>query len=355
MRCHLLAVCVGMVALLTGMQAQSAEPLRAGVIGCDTSHVMAFYGALADPKAEGDLADVKIVAAFPGGTPDNPSSWDRVEKYTAQLREKGVAIVDSIPKLLELVDVVFLESVDGRPHLEQARPVILARKPLFVDKPIAASLSDALEIFRLAKEHNCPIFSSSSLRFGKWREANLDPKVGPVRGCDAWSPCSLEEHHPDLFWYGIHGVETLFSVMGTGCKSVVRVQTDSTELVVGTWADGRVGTFRGLRDGKRGYGAMVFGVKDNVAYVGDGAPREPTTDTNEKDKDKRRRTLPNYEGYKPLLIEICKFFRTGKPPVSAEETIEIIAFMEAADQSKRQGGCPVTLESVLTKAGSARQ
>ena len=60
--------------------------------------------------------------------------------------------------------------------------------------------------------------------------------------------------------------------------------------------------------------------------------------------------IGKYDGYKPLVVEICKFFRTGKPPVAAAETLEIIAFMEAADESKRQGGAPVSLASVLAKA-----
>jgi predicted dehydrogenase len=310
--------------------AEPAKPLKAGIIGLDTSHVEAFTKLLNNPKAEGVLADVKIVAAYPGGSKDLPKdSWNRVPGYTATLRDKlGVEIVDSIDDLLKKVDVVFLESVDGRPHLEQVKPVFKAGKPVFIDKPVAGSLADAVEIFRLAKEHNAPCFSSSSLRFSPGiLGMRSNPKVGDVLGCDAYGPCSLEPHHPDLFWYGVHGVETLFTIMGTGCESVVRVQTKDTELVVGTWKGGRVGTFRGIRAGASGYGATVFGSK-GIAPSG------------------------SYAGYEPLVVEICKFFKTGKPPVSAEETIEIFAFMEAADESKRQGGVPVTLDSVLAKARS---
>jgi predicted dehydrogenase len=236
----------------------------------------------------------------------------------------GVEIVPTIDALLTKVDAVLLESVDGRPHLEQVRPVLKAGKPVFVDKPVAGSLADAVEIFRLAKEQGVPCFSSSSLRFYPGVQAiRRSEEVGQVLGCAAYGPCSLESHHPDLFWYGIHGVETLFTIMGPGCVSVSRVQTDGTELVVGVWKDGRVGTFRGIREGRSGYGAQVFGSKGIVAADTKGG------------------------GYEPLLVEICKFFRTGKPPVSAEETIEIFAFMEAADESKRQGGAPVVLQSVL--------
>ena len=309
-----------------GSGEEPAKRLKAGIIGLDTSHVTAFTKYLNDPAAKGPAANVKIVAAFPGGSPDVPASRDSVAGYTKELREKyGVEIVDSIEALLPKVDVILLESVDGRPHLEQVKPVLKARKPVFIDKPVAGSLADAVQIYLLAKEANVPCFSSSSLRFspGVFALRN-DPQVGRVLGCDVYGPCSLEEHHPDLFWYGIHGVEMLFTVMGTGCESVVRVQTKDSDLVTGIWQGGRVGTFRGIRKGASGYGGTAFGEKAIVRFG-------------------------KYAGYEPLLVEICRFFQSGKPPVSAEETLEIFAFMEAADESKRQGGKPVTLESVMAK------
>lgn len=325
-----LSVSAIVAVLLLALSSQADEPakvLRAGIIGLDTSHVTAFTGLLNGPEAKGDLAGVRVVAAYPGGSPDVEASRTRVAGFTKDLREKyGVEIVDSIDDLLKKVDVVLLESVDGRPHLEQVKPVLKAKKPVFIDKPVAGSLADALAIYELAKEYNVPCFSSSSLRFAPQLAAvRNDPKLGDVLGCTAYSPCSLEEHHPDLFWYGIHGVETLFTVMGTGCESVVRVHTKDTDLVAGTWKGGRVGTFRGLRAGRQDYGTIVFGSKGIVTTTGAG-------------------------GYQPLVVEICKFFKTGTPPVSAEETLEIVAFMEAADESKRRGGAPVTLASVVAKA-----
>jgi len=306
---------------------EPSKPLRAGIIGLDTSHVTAFTKLLNAGNPKPELEGVRVVAAYPGGSPDVPSSRDRVAGFTRELRDKfGVAIVGSIDELLANVDVVLLESVDGRPHLEQARPVFKARKPVFIDKPVAGTLADAIAIFELARETNTPCFSSSSLRFGAGVGALQNKtKVGEIIGCDVYGPCSLEEHHPDLFWYGIHGVEALFTIMGTGCQSVSRTQTESTELVAGVWPGGRVGTFRGMRKGPYKYGGTVFGSKGNLPVGGDG-------------------------GYEPLMVEIVRFFKTGKPPVSALETLQIYAFMEAADESKRQGGKPVTLESVMAKA-----
>jgi len=325
-----LAVCLALLWTPVTLAADTARPLRAGIIGLDTSHVVAFTDLLNGPKAKGVLAQVRIVAAFPGGSPDLPDSKDRLAGFTKKLRDDyKVEIVDSIDALLKKVDVVFLESVDGRPHLKQVLPVFKAGKPVFIDKPIASSLADAIQIYALAARYKVPCFSSSSLRFSPGiLKMRRDPKVGDVLGCSAYSPCPLEPHHPDLFWYGIHGVETLFTIMGPGGKSVVRVHTRDGDLVVGTWKDGRVGTFRGIRKGSAGYGAMVFGSKGISPSGG-------------------------YGGYEPLVVEICKFFQTGKPPVSAQETLEIIAFMEAADESKRKGGVPVTLESVLARARAA--
>ena len=98
------------------------KPLRAGIVGLDTSHVPAFTKLFNDPKAEGDLAGITIVAGYPGGT-DMPASKDRVAKFTEQVKGMGVEIVDTIPQLLERVDVVLLESVDGRIHLQEACPI----------------------------------------------------------------------------------------------------------------------------------------------------------------------------------------------------------------------------------------
>ena len=95
--------------------------------------------------------------------------------------------------------------------------------------------------------------------------------------------------------------------------------------MTGVWEGGKVGTFRGLRQGKKGYGAMVFGSK-GIARSGD------------------------YTGYEPLIREVVRFFHTKEVPIDPAETLELFAFMEAADESKRRGGAPVSLSEVVEKA-----
>ena len=299
-----------------GGAAPEGQPIRVGMIGLDTSHVVAFTRILNDPKDPNYVPGARVVAAFKGGSPDVEASRTRVDKYTAELRDKwGIEIVEDIATLCTKVDAVMLESVDGRPHLEQVRPVFAARKRVFIDKPMAGSLADVKEIFRLSRESGVPCFCSSSYRFMKDLRR---PELGQIVGCDSISPAHLEPHHPDLFWYGIHGVEALFTVMGTGCVEVSRVQTPGMEVVVGRWKDGRIGVFRGFRTGRVPSGVRVYCEKGSYDL-------EPGS-------------------YKGLVEAVVAFFQTGKPPVSPEETIEIYAFMDAADKSKRLGGKSVPLD-----------
>src|SRR6187455_212315 len=233
--------------LLLLVSSPEDEPIKIGIIGLDTSHVTAFTALLNDPKSPNHVPGCKVVCAFKGGSPDVESSASRVEGFTKTLQEKwGVEIVDSIETLCKKVDAVLLESVDGRPHLEQARPIFAAKKRVFIDKPLAASLKDGREIARLAKESGTPFFSASSIRFYESIvKTKEDPDLGKIIGCESFGHFSTEPHHPDLFWYGVHAVEGLFSVMGAGCESVTRVDAGDYMVVVGKWKGGRIGTFRG--------------------------------------------------------------------------------------------------------------
>lgn len=331
---------------LTTVNAQEPKPLRAGIIGLDTSHVIHFTETLnrgpqppkgskePDPVAVQKVAGVRVVAAYPKGSPDIKSSTDRVPEYTQKCKDMGVEIVDSIDDLLKKVDCVFLESNDGRVHLEQVLPVLKAKKPVFIDKPIAGSLADTIRILDAAKKAGVPMFCSSSLRFGKAVQEVRNGSIGKVMHAETFSPAHLEVTHPDLYWYGVHGCEALFTVMGTGCKSVKRGETEDKKIMVtGTWDGGRTGIFREENGGKSEYGSV-----SRKGYGGKAVG------------EKGEANIGSYDGYDVLLFAIVKMFRTGISPVPPEETLELYAFMEAADESKRRGGAEVTLKEVLDKA-----
>jgi len=318
---------VGCALLVTPTCVTWADDLRIGIIGLDTSHVVAFTKLINDASSPQHVPGGKVVAAYKGGSDDIESSYSRVDGYTQQLHDNfGVRIVDTIEELCTLVDAVLLESVDGRPHLEQARPVFKAGLPIFIDKPVAGTLDDAIEIFRLAKEHKVPCFSSSSYRYYPSLVELKNTDVGEIRGAISWGPCSIEPHHPDLYWYGVHPTEALYAIMGTGCQTVARTHTDNTDVITGVWSNGRIGTLRGLRNQKTPHKVVVFGTKTVAEQQGGG-------------------------DYAPLIVEVMKFFQTGIAPVPAEETVEMFAFMEAADESKRQGGVPIKISDVMKKHG----
>jgi len=303
-----------------------AAQIRLGIVGTDTSHVIAFTRLLNDPAAPDHVPGARVVAAYKGGSPDVEASRTRVDKFAAELSARwGVEIVPDIPSLCAKVDGVLLESVDGRVHLQQARQVIAHRKPLFIDKPLAATLEDAREIARLAREAGVPWFSSSSLRYS---EIVSSLKAPDITGAFVWGPGPFEPHHYlDLSWYGIHAAEMLFALMGPGCEEVVRAASENADEVVCRWKDGRIGSMRVVRP-STGYGAVVFrGTK--VAQSDPGAKT----------------------GYAPLVREIVKFFQTRQPPVPNDETLELFAFLDAAQKSKEKGGLPVRLPGAARAAG----
>ena len=298
--------------------ASAGADLRLGIVGTDTSHATAFTGAFNNPADPNHVPGFRVVAAWKGGSPDVESSRTRVDKFAEELRTKfGVEMVPDIPSLCAKVDAVLLESVDGRVHLAQARQIIAARKPLFIDKPLAATLGDAREIARLARQAGVPWFSSSSLRYSEIVTALGSPDA---TGAETWGPGPFEEHHQlDLSWYAIHPVEMLYALMGPGCEEVSRISTPGADLITGRWKDGRIGSVRAIRP-YSDYGAVVF------------RPGEI------------RQSRPKmYAGYGPLLKRIAGFFRSGVPPVPNEETLEIFAFLDAAQRSKASGGQPAQL------------
>ena len=318
------------VFLLTGfcvaLGQEGDSIIRVGVIGLDTSHSTAFTKLMNNSEAKWPLDTMQVVCAYPHGSADIESSVSRIPRYTEEIKAMGVDVVDSIDKLIKRVDAVLLETNDGRPHLEQVIPVLKAGKPVFVDKPMAASLEDVIAIFEAGAYFETPVFSSSSLRYVKPALAARGGElVGKVLGCETFSPATIEPTHPDLYWYGIHGVEQLYTVMGRGCDYVQRSSTASTDVVVGVWKDGRIGTFRGTRSGPHKYGGTVFGEKGQASSGGS-------------------------EGYRMLVDEIAKGFLRKSTPIDPEETIEIYAFMSAADISKKKDGARVSIKAVTDEA-----
>ena len=290
----------------------SSQPIRVGMIGLDTSHAVEFTKIFQQFEATQPETTIKVVAGFPGGS-NLPISQQRVPEFTTQMKELGVDIVHDIDGLLGRVDALMLESVDGGVHLEQAQQVMTAGKPIFIDKPFANSVDAALDIVRLSKDHSTPCFSASCFRFSNsLLETIGNEEMGEIISAETWGPCHLPAGVPDLFFYGVHGIEALYTLMGCGCREVGRTHTAMADVLSGIWPNNRIGTYRGLRGGSLDFGATVFGSKRTVT-IELGVP------------------------YRELCGAIADFFRSGISPVPLEETIEILRFMEAANLSKQTG------------------
>ncbi|TMU50714.1 Gfo/Idh/MocA family protein [Flagellimonas algicola] len=280
---------------------------RVGIVGMDTSHSPYLVRGINTSNS-----GYRVTAAYTSVSNDLPASHSRVGQFSKQIKSMGVEITDSLGELLNKVDYVLLCTVDGRLHKEQAEIILKAGKRVFIDKPMAISLVEVIEIFEFAQKLNIPIFSSSAVRFMKTAQEVRDGAIGNVTGAQVYAPIIYEPTHPSMYWYGIHGAELLYTVMGNGCEKVKCFTSEKHHFIIGDWGHGRIGTYNGLKNGMQKYGGQVFGDK-GVSYLGD------------------------FENLSPLTDKILEFFETGEVPVDPSETIELFAFLDAAQKSEKTG------------------
>lgn len=296
--------------------------MKLGIIDFDTSHAVEFTRRLnhVGVGPEQFVEGATVVAGFPGVSEIAP---ERIAEYTKQMREMGIEIVDSPEALVGKVDGVLIESQGGGAHLGHARTFLGRGIPCFIDKPFACSVKDAREMVALAEGHKAALFSSSSLRYAAevTDVAARRGDVGAVNGAVAWSPATLHPKNPGLFHYGIHGVETLYALMGAGCRELWCVPTEGADMVVGRWADGRTGAVRGTRKGSHSYGFTTFCEKRTISA-----------------------SIDATFIYRELLKRVVDMFTSGRPPIEPSVTVEIVAFIEAAMRSAENHGNQTRVE-----------
>lgn len=291
--------------------------MKIGMIGLDTSHCEAFAKLLHIPGGH-HVPGGRIVLGYRGGSPDHASSSSRIDRIADLMTGTyGIRLTDTMEELAEQSDAILITSVDGRKHLEQFRAVASSGKPVFVDKPFATSSEDAREMRRLAERYGVPLMSASSLRYTEgMQQALRDRDENPIHGVDCYGPMHAEAPTPFYYWYGVHAVEMMYQALGKGCLQVTVHSNEAYDSIVGTWSDGRIGTIRGNRTGNKRFGAVVH-KRTSVEYV-----------------DAASAGKPHYAG---LLEDVMRFFRTGAPSIDMEETIEIMRFIEAANESRETG------------------
>ena len=296
--------------------------IRLGIVDFDTSHVVEFTKRLnhVDIAKEQWVDGATVVAGVPGTSRIAPET---IPKNTETLKKYGVTLYNEPAELFGKVDAVLVESVDGSVHLARAMPFIEKGMPTYVDKPFACSLADARALVHAAEMKHVPLMSSSSLRYAPEVVAAKGGKgnMGEIVGVSTYGPAPTHPRNPGLFHYGIHPTEMLFTLMGPGCTRVSCLSTKGADVASGIWADGRVASIRGIRAGASAYGFTVFGSK-GVATQG----------------------VSTQFIYRELLKRIVSLFETRQLPIDLRETLEIVAFIEAAKTSADAGGAPVEIK-----------
>lgn len=296
--------------------------IRLGIVDFDTSHAGEFTKRLnhIDIAEDQWVEGAKIVAGVPGRSLIAP---DLVPKYTEQMKKYGVTLYDDPAELFGKIDAVMIESVDGSVHRERAMPFLERGMPTYVDKPFACSLADARAMVKLAETKHIPLMSSSSLRYAPEVVAAKGGmgSTGAVIGVATYGPAPTHPRNPGLFHYGIHPVEMLYALMGSGCSRLTCLSQPGAEVATGIWSDGRIAGVRGIRAGQSAYGFTLFGDK-GVATQG----------------------VSTQYIYRELLKQIVSMFETRQLPIDLRETLEIVAFIEAAKVSADAGGAPVEIK-----------
>ncbi len=293
--------------------------IKLGLLDFDTSHAVEFTRRLNHKGIAQDqwVDGAEVVIGCPGTSEIMP---ERIPEYAKTISALGVPLVEKPEEMIGKVDGMLIESQEGGMHWQRARPFLEAGIPCFIDKPFTCSVADARKIIDLAAKKNVPIFSSSSLRYAQeLTQYVAEKKHGRILGCVAYGPAPEFEKNPKLnpglYHYGIHAVEILYTLMGPGCERVTSTHEKDVDVVTGQWKDGRVATVRGIRRGQSDYGVLAFAEKGvhpvpiGTRYI-----------------------------YRELLKKIVEMFQTKKSPLDIGVTLEIVAFIEAANKSGHNHG-----------------
>lgn len=290
--------------------------LNIALVGCDTSHSVHFARLLNDDSDPEHVPGACVIAAVTDGYGTISGSRDRALANAAEIESKhGVTLHESIADLPPGCDAIFIETTDGARHLDQLLEAVEFKIPIFIDKPLALGSEDAESIFRIGREKNVPIMSSSALRYDtSFCDALEQCLDEPIQGADIYGPMTFVAGCPEYFWYGIHTAEMLLAAMGPGLNEVRVIHQERHDVISGVWDDGRIGTIRGTREPHFAFGGTLHTANKPVGFtVAEGG-------------------VPFYA---KLLQQVVRFVKTGTSPIPHQQTLDIIRFLEAAEKQRK--------------------
>ena len=130
------------------------------------------------------------------------------------------------------VDGVMITARHGDNHYKYAKPYADDGIPMFIDKPITCTESDAVEFMREAKNKNIRLCGGSTCAFLKetleLAKAAREKTVGEVRGGSLACPIYLDSPYGGFFFYAQHLVEVMLKIFGEDVKAVTAEQYDNS-------------------------------------------------------------------------------------------------------------------------------
>ncbi|MCX6986490.1 MAG: Gfo/Idh/MocA family oxidoreductase [Lentisphaerae bacterium] len=289
-----------------------SKEIKVALIGLDTSHTIEFARRIQAPDCPPDqkVSGLRATACLRFSTPFQ--NEDGLNTRQKQLEDWGIKVTTDFNDAVKGCDAIMLEINDASYHLEYFKKCATLGKPIFLDKPLADNIENGLEIVRLAKENKVNAISASSLRFdaGLIKACGEMPKPTLV---SVYGPLGIAPAGSSIVWYGVHAFEMLEKAMGKG-SACVTVRTDGPGVVA----------IVDYPDKKRG---VVELTKD--AWIYGGTLRDSETAISY--------SVAAGSLYANIMKEIEKFFRTGKASFNLEDTVEVMAMLDAAERSFKSG------------------
>jgi len=217
------------------------------------------------------------------------------------------------------VDAVIVATDKGHEHVERCRPFVEAGLPIFVDKPLVDNVED-LRTFMKWIDDGANILSSSSMRYVKeFLPYRLScHELGALRFVTITMSKSWER-------YGIHALESLYPIVGSGFISVQNLGDMQHNIVRLEHTSGVEVTTAVISDLYGGFGHMLLAGTENSVAV-------KLNDT--------------FYSFKAQLEAFVNYLRTGERPFPLSETVELMKMVIAGTKSRTEGNRRVMLDEI---------
>ncbi len=279
------------------------------MIGLDTSHTVEFTKLMQHPEHK-VVDGMRVAKAL--RFPSVFQSEEGQDSRQAELEAMGVTMAATIEDAVDGVDAIFLEINDPALHLPYFEKIVGLGKPVFIDKPLAASVAEGRRIQKLAEAAGTPTWSSSSLRFIP-SLVEAKQKITVPFTAHTFGALGTAAVGSDLVWYGVHAVEMLVASLGVGACGVRALKDKHGVTLLVEYPDDRRGLVECLR-GLYKYGGRLQS-KEDLAFF-DSSTGSP---------------------YSSLMGALRDFVIDSLIPVPLAEALEVMVILEAGEQAVTSG------------------